>query len=138
MEKKKNLRRFITVVVVSWVLKKCPLERDCVRSCVRPHLESLSMGVCGSKSEDSVRRRSNSGGVSAGNLEGRVQAPPSSMVSVIGDRTRARYAYVSQRGYYPDDLNKANQVRPGRGPSRAVLSASLCVLSSFERCNATQ
>ena len=96
------------------------------------------MGVCGSKSEDSVRRRSNSGGVSAGNLEGRVQAPPSSMVSVIGDRTRARYAYVSQRGYYPDDLNKANQVRPGRGPSRAVLSASLCVLSSFERCNATQ
>ena len=96
------------------------------------------MGVCGSKSEDSVRRRSNSGGVSAGNLEGRVQAPPSSMVSVIGDRTRARYAYVSQRGYYPDDLNKANQVRPGRGPSRAVWSASLCVLSSFERCNATQ
>ena len=34
---------------------------------------------------------------------------PSSTSCLIGSTTKARYAYVSQRGYYPDEPNKANQ-----------------------------
>lgn len=39
----------------------------------------------------------------------RVQAPQSSTNCLIGSSISCRYAYVSQRGYYPDEPNKANQ-----------------------------
>jgi len=39
----------------------------------------------------------------------RIQAPPNSTSCLIGAGIKCRYAYVSQRGYYPDEPNKANQ-----------------------------
>ncbi|GMH71360.1 hypothetical protein TrLO_g3867 [Triparma laevis f. longispina] len=66
------------------------------------------MGLCSSK--DVSTRASGNGMAPAGQeLLQRIQAPEKSEECLIGAHIRARYAYISQRGYYPDSPTKANQ-----------------------------
>ncbi|CAM9148873.1 unnamed protein product [Chrysoparadoxa australica] len=46
--------------------------------------------------------------LSVDEIQDRIEAPPSSERVKIGDFS-FRYAYISQRGFYPDDRDKANQ-----------------------------
>merc|ERR1719293_551916 len=60
--------------------------------------------------EKGAQRRRSMGSVclDGTNLEKRIDAINEVRTCEMGD-ARVRYAYVSQRGYYPDDLEKANQ-----------------------------
>ncbi|GMI11747.1 hypothetical protein TrRE_jg13440, partial [Triparma retinervis] len=65
------------------------------------------MGLCMSTNRPSSSN-DNSEPNSVNDLS-RVQAPSASTNCLIGSSISCRYAYVSQRGYYPDEPNKANQ-----------------------------
>lgn len=80
------------------------------------------MGCASSKEEDAMGNVSNSNisknekrrssaysvGSSKAEIDARIDAIKTVQTGNLGG-AQSRFAYVSQRGYYPDDLNKANQ-----------------------------